>query len=127
MDRDTIIEKWTAKLRSGEIQQANGVLNENGRMCCLGVLCEVAIEAGLPLVKSSPSNDGLVRYDGERYCAPHSVVEWAKLYNDTGAAYDENDDYVTLAEGRHELAALNDHGATFAEIALANPDLLFHK
>lgn len=34
---------WTAKLRSGEIKQARGVLQESdGSMCCLGVLCEIS-------------------------------------------------------------------------------------
>lgn len=34
---------WTAKLRSGEIRQARGILQEaDGSMCCLGVLCEIS-------------------------------------------------------------------------------------
>ena len=41
---------WTAKLRSGEIPQGRIKLHEisTGRMCCLGVLCNVAGIKGKP-------------------------------------------------------------------------------
>ena len=50
MKRD-VAKKWVAKLRSGEYEQGKGYLNDDGKMCCLGVLCEVAIEDGLALAR----------------------------------------------------------------------------
>ena len=41
-----IAEKWVAKLRSGEIKQGTGFLRRStGERCCLGVLCDMAVEA----------------------------------------------------------------------------------
>jgi hypothetical protein len=40
--------KWVAALRSGEYKQGTGSLrNSQNEYCCLGVLCEVAVEEGL--------------------------------------------------------------------------------
>lgn len=49
-----IKDKWLTALRSGEYQQAEKVLrseDDNGRAsyCCLGVLCELAMEDGVPV------------------------------------------------------------------------------
>lgn len=40
--------KWTSALRSGEYKQGKGYLEDDGKFCCLGVLCKVA---GLPTKK----------------------------------------------------------------------------
>jgi hypothetical protein len=40
--------KWLAALRSGKYEQGHGALNSNGKMCCLGVLCDVAGYEWLP-------------------------------------------------------------------------------
>lgn len=35
--------KWTAALRSGEFRQGrNALKSDDGRFCCLGVLCQIA-------------------------------------------------------------------------------------
>lgn len=34
--------KWLDALRSGKYQQGQGTLNRDGKMCCLGVLCDIA-------------------------------------------------------------------------------------
>lgn len=41
MNADTK-EKWVAALRSGQYQQAQGMLRLDDKFCCLGVLCDVA-------------------------------------------------------------------------------------
>lgn len=43
------IRLWVEALRSGEFEQGSDWLNSNGKMCCLGVACEVAIVNGLDL------------------------------------------------------------------------------
>lgn len=52
--KQEIIDRWIAKLRSGEYTQTNGFLqNTVDRLdrpvgyCCLGVLCEIAVEDGI--------------------------------------------------------------------------------
>ena len=82
MKRD-VAKKWVAKLRSGEYEQGRGYLNDDGRMCCLGVLCEVAIEDGLALAKSYDHGDAdtAVGYGVRVETAglPMEVVDWADL------------------------------------------------
>ena len=45
------IQKWVDGLLSGEYEQGRGKLNKDGKFCCLGVACEVAIKNGLNLSK----------------------------------------------------------------------------
>ena len=35
------------RLRSGNYRQGNNYLNKAGKFCCLGVLCEIAVENGI--------------------------------------------------------------------------------
>ncbi len=83
--------KWVAALRSGDFTQGVGNLAfkpdpESGmRHCCLGVLCELAIEDGV--VEASSRNlagNTKVRQYGkdDRWSVtdlPAPVVEWAEL------------------------------------------------
>ena len=40
--------EWVAALRSGEYKQGTGVLrSEANEFCCLGVLCDLAVKAGV--------------------------------------------------------------------------------
>lgn len=36
-----VADKWVAALRSGKFQQGKTYLSQDGKFCCLGVLCEV--------------------------------------------------------------------------------------
>jgi hypothetical protein len=38
-----IKDRWTKALRSGDYEQGTEFLNESGRYCCLGVLCDLYI------------------------------------------------------------------------------------
>jgi hypothetical protein len=102
-------EQWVAALRSGKYQQARGVLAGPEGYCCLGVLCEVAIESGLPV---SVSREGdLTTYDQHTALMPPQVYEWATLKKSTGCS---DGDFYT-PDGY--LANMNDSGASFAQIA----------
>lgn len=116
---------WVAGLRSGDYKQGKGVLRSvDDKYCCLGVACELAIEAGVPVKRER--TDGLVyQYDGQRYYLPTSVMEWLGLNTRGGRAL------VPLvwkytADG---VAEMNDNDATFAEIADAierEPEGMFY-
>lgn len=106
---------WVEALRSGEYKQGVGALNRGDSYCCLGVLCEVAIKAGLPVQvtrgggcesKACQSCPEKKWYDKKAGRLPDSVVKWAGLV--------DADPYVA---GR-DLSAWNDEErAPFGKIA----------
>ena len=53
--------KWVEALRSGEYKQARLMLEDDGRFCCLGVLCKVA---GLDTGDSGPTYRRLDKITG---------------------------------------------------------------
>lgn len=69
---------WTARLRSGQDEQGRGYLNKDGKLCCKGVLCQIAKEDG---VEVSETRDelypGVTLYDSAWGLLPESVVKWA--------------------------------------------------
>ena len=78
------IQKWIDALRSGKFEQTTGALNDDGRFCCLGVACEVAIENGIK-VKKETHDDGITAYDGDDGTLPPSVMEWLGLEDRDGS------------------------------------------
>jgi hypothetical protein len=116
-------DAWIAKLRSGEVAQGDGMLHwrppaedDPPHLCCLGVLCELAVEAGVVtrVVEESRSSVGTrVGYvavgsdadddddDVEYAVLPPAVVDWAGLRDVRG-------DSVNPAVDRWTLAELND-------------------
>jgi hypothetical protein len=125
MMNQEIKAQWVERLRSGEIEQTAGKLGtKDGKRCCLGVLCDLAAEAGV--VKTEPNDIGYLVYldsdedeFGEQSVLPLSVQKWAGITQvnpwvkllavdeGTGEPYEAND----------TLASLNDAGRTFPEIA----------
>lgn len=72
---------WLDALRSGEYPQGKGLLRDNeGKFCCLGVLCEVAVEANvIPPAREDWESRGW-KYAGNSMCAPPLAVRaWAHL------------------------------------------------
>ena len=106
--------QWVAALRSGEYKQGNEYLHRGDTFCCLGVLCDLAIEAGAPEVKENRHPDGSIStYNGSESYLPSSVVEWAGLSC--------SDPFLVFKSGEvnecHPVSDFNDCGATFDEIA----------
>jgi len=77
-----VIRKWVKALRSGKYKQSRGYLmqqyatNKNSH-CCLGVLCELALEKGIVTRSKEPL--GIFRYDQARYILPVAVAKWAGI------------------------------------------------
>ena len=92
--------RWLAALRSGEFEQGRGVLEKNGKFCCLGVLCKVE---GL---KRRVSKLGVVEYsfDGEIW-----------VYVTTPNSFEDKIELPLLITDA--LASANDRGDSFAWIA----------
>jgi hypothetical protein len=112
--------EWTRRLRSGEVRQAKSTLRRqypDGSVgyCCLGVLCEMAVEAGVAeRSDSATSMTSLYRgAGGDRFgsvaALPVDVMKWAGLK----AA----DPVVSHETGQSNLSVLNDSGKSFDSIA----------
>lgn len=102
MNRD-IKRRWVAALRDPKSRQGREALGRpDGSRCCLGVLCDLAVQDGVidpPVTR--PARPTALHYDGN-YTTPSATVrDWAGL--DTGFA--------------DQLASLNDQGRTFEQIA----------
>lgn len=95
---------WIAKLRSGEFEQGLGLLRDkDDKLCCLGVLCELGVEAGI--VKRNQSSLGEPFAYGEMGMTgllPSEVIDWSGIY--------ENSPWVHLQESNddYSLTQLND-------------------
>jgi hypothetical protein len=104
-----IRDQWTKALRSGDYEQGEGVLRRGDRFCCLGVLCDLAVKAGIIPQEKLPTDE--YRYGPQPYgtCVaylPDVVVEWAELPS-----------HNPKVGSGITLAALNDEGRPFEEIA----------
>lgn len=65
---------WLAALRSGEYQQAEGMLRSDVGFCCLGVLCDLHAKAGLGAWDE-------LSYENTVDLLPDIVAKWAELGN----------------------------------------------
>ena len=109
---------WIEALRSGKFKQGNGKLRkldiETGeeQHCCLGVLCDLAEEAGV--IQRYVDDDDIHVYftpasDRSREFLPIAVQRWA------GFQYGDNS--PDIPQVGESLVGLNDNGKTFTEIA----------
>lgn len=110
---------WADALESDRFRKGQGALraiHEDGLTyhCCLGVLCEVAIEHGLDLAITYSSDRVQTYFDGEALLLPKSVVQWAGLEKEGPEVWQDNGEGVYKVE----LTLLNDDTEdTFADIA----------
>lgn len=73
---------WVAALRSGDYKQGGTVLRRRDRYCCLGVLCDLAVKAGvIPEPTPSFTMDLVYEYGAEKdpRFLPRAVCDWAAL------------------------------------------------
>lgn len=118
-----IKQLWVKALRSGKYTQGRGKLHQYTKrtglhsFCCLGVLCDLAVNAGI-----IPSPDKNIFVDSENNVVfsygkyqtaslPVEVIQWAELK--TGSpSVSTKDDGRTM-----DLIVQNDSGASFEKIA----------
>ena len=107
------LKLWVEDLESGEHMQTTGAIcadyGDSAEYCCLGRLCEVAMENGVHLdITSHPANAVTER----PLCYRH--------YNGEGGSYVPMivADWVGVSPGiLQSYAAMNDGGQTFQQIA----------
>lgn len=108
-----IKRQWLDRLRSGEYVQTKFALKDREGYCCLGVLCEVAVDNNAIKYYPGP-NWGYAKNDLEflrsKGTPPKEVAFWAGL--------DAVDPIVQYDGEEYRLARLNDIvELTFEEIA----------
>ncbi len=108
-------QMWVAALRSGEYEQGTLRLrSHDDKYCCLGVLCDLAVKAGVDI--RILSQGGEYTYDGDAVSLPDVVQEWAGLSdNDNDTPQDPM--IETELYGSRQLSQLNDNKHSFEEIA----------
>lgn len=111
-----IKELWTTALRSGDYKQAAGRLyaSEIKGYCCLGVLCELAVEAGVIEPRKDTVYGNVIYasfFDGNELDLPVSVREWAGLEDadpllsaEAGVYVDDEGDEFSYAGVRASFA-----------------------
>lgn len=119
--RKDIAEEWTARLDSGNYLQGTGFLRQidagsADRYCCLGVLCEIAVEAGVidPGEKGIKSGKYSYGSDDAEGILPLEVMRWAEISDSDGTfltLHSDHQDIPRLIEMNDELKA------TFSQIA----------
>ncbi len=97
------VRAWVAALRGGEHRQAQRYLRTLDGLCCLGVACQVFDPRRWRLFGGEWSYMGAI---GE---LPYALVEAYQLRSPDGR-------YGPCPEA-DSLAAANDHGTSFAELA----------
>jgi hypothetical protein len=103
-----IKQKWVNALRSGDYQQGQCYLRTNSGFCCLGVLCDLYIkENNLEWNLAINRRNNAYAFQDMVGELPLSVIEWSGIAN--------SNPYFDGEMGT--LAALNDDGYTFNEIA----------
>ncbi len=98
-------KKWIKALRSGKYKQTKDHLRDSDGYCCLGIGCRIfKKELGLSELKEA---DGITSFNSWRGSLPEAVEAHLGLRSNTGK---------TKGRGK-DLAARNDNGWTFHEIA----------
>jgi len=116
-----IKELWCAALESETYLQAKGRLRTETGFCCLGVLSDLAVKAGVQewiygVTSATDDGDGYgIPNEGgtpSRGLVHRDIQNWAGL---TGGSAD--DPVVRIDNETHRLSALNDQGYDFKTIA----------
>jgi hypothetical protein len=113
--KPAIKKRWLAWLRDPENKQSSGFLQDANGFCCLGGLCELAVDDGI--IEKRVSYTGIWEYDGRRDYLPDKVAAWAGLFNEDGKVVNRPAVFAKGDISKTSLDTLNDDGVSFSEIA----------
>jgi len=120
----TVKTLWIEALRGKRFKQGRDYLRDKDTYCCLGVLCELAVDAGVILrFGDSHTPGGEAEYgtlrDTSAVVLPRAVALWAGLEasNPVVRIPGFSKDGTKHSYAPWSLSDLNDHGRTFDEIA----------
>jgi hypothetical protein len=126
---EEVKSRWLEKLRSGDYAQTPGQLGfvaDDGSesYCCLGVLCEIAVEDGI--VSRTVSDNGSIYYHDGKYdmvqmhVLTSGVIEWSGIDDANPEIDTEGFDVLVDGDSRSyaSLSELNDYANwNFSQIA----------
>lgn len=123
-----IKERWIAELESGKWEQTNGflALDDTNKRCCLGVLCDIAVEDGIVQRDVTRDSFGVAKTVvyrgfekdsvGTTAVLPEEVMVWADIDSDNGS-YDTSETKNSKRPRSEALSQDNDLGKSFQDIA----------
>jgi hypothetical protein len=113
-----IKELWLQALTSGEYTQGTGYLQKDGSFCCLGVLCDLAVKAGVAWSEEKVWNGVSATtyrdYNGDNSTTtlPDGVAEWAEISASGQFSFEFGDTLWELNDNRkltfEQIAAVID-------------------
>lgn len=99
--------QWLKDLRSGEYAQTRSALCKLGKkydsFCCLGVLADQAVRAGIAKVRERPDDVGVLAYEDNTSSLQAKILKWAGLPENSPLVD------VNFHGNKASLASLNDH------------------
>lgn len=105
--KKAVRDEWVRRLNSGKYRQSTGYLRtQSNGYCCLGVLCDIAVESGIIPAPIAVEGQEYYAYGKATAIPPTEVRKWVGLRDPLGN--------INKAEG---LARMNDQGKTFSDIA----------
>ncbi len=112
MNKD-IKAEWIKALLSGDYGQGESCLRQDNKFCCLGVLCDIHAKSDCADEDWKPDNyEDHMYYLGQSLSLPNEVRLWAGLTQSNPTFSN-----IGMPHPYDDLAALNDNGYTFEEIA----------
>jgi hypothetical protein len=98
---------WADALESGKYKQGHERLRDGDKFCCLGVLCDLAAQAGVGVWEEEGYfNASESRFGRSNVALPDPVVEWAGLTTFNGQLKRPEWRGSVFCDG---LAGANDH------------------
>lgn len=110
-----IAAEWAEYLKANADRQGRWSLQQaNGKLCCLGALCELAIKNGVEIQVHLNTTHNTVSYNGHPTHLPPEVAEWAEMKS----TYGELNSIITFENvNLYSLMSLNDNGMPWPQIA----------
>lgn len=117
--KQEIVERrraWVAALRSGDYKQGSGWLRVDSRPnrvvhCCLGVGCELIDDQWVRAPRRTTNVGGI------KGSTPDGLQAWRRSGGTSAMPQSALSMYAMTSEQADDLAAMNDTGSTFVEIA----------
>jgi hypothetical protein len=104
-------KQWVDALRSNQYEQGTDCLRSGkDKFCCLGVLCDLAVKAGVipepEFVMYNYEDPSRYRYDRSETLLPSKVASWAELDVDPEILIDDefgrsSETLTELNDGKH--------------------------
>lgn len=94
---DWIKAEWVTELRNPARTQGTGLMRDGeGRQCCLGVLCDIAVNHGVISPPSLGTDILYYRYDGCGFFLSYKVTEWAGMTYNPSVPYNGHQESLTF-------------------------------